>query len=46
VVNHLDSGLTYLCSENYFLDLSLTIYAMHNWLFTGQPRITRVYWLN
>ena len=44
--NHLDSGLTYLCIENYILDLFLTTFVVHNWLFARQFRITRVDWLN
>ena len=42
VFNHLESGLTHFYTVNCFLGLSLIFSAVHNWLFTGQSKITRV----
>ena len=44
--NHIEYGLKHFYTEIVFLGLYSIISAVHNWLFTGQSRITRVNWLN
>jgi len=46
VFNHIESGLKHFYTETIFLGLYSIISVVHNWLFTGQSRITRVNWLN
>jgi len=46
VFNHIESGLKHLYTETVFLGLYSIIFAVHNWLFTGQSRFTWVNWLN
>ena len=46
VFNHIEYGFKHFYTEIVFLGLYSIISVTHNWLFTGQSRITRVNWLN